>query len=170
MNFFRNSALWIFATAFCCGGCAHYHLGNGRGAPFRSLCVAPIVDCSGEAQFRGVLWQQLRQEIVRSTGFDLSGRDSADASLEVTVRALEQSIATTASFDSLQASSYCIKVTGLFTVRNCKSGEVHLENVPISASIFVPADRSYQDRKWTAIPELTRDLAKQIVAAIAHSW
>jgi hypothetical protein len=32
------------------------------------------------------------------------------------------------------------------------------------------ADFSYQQRKHMAIPELTNDLARQIIATVSHSW
>jgi hypothetical protein len=132
--------------------------------------VAPITDYSGEPSLRTALWPQVCSEIERSSVLRVSLFGPVEAILQITIRSLNQSIAITSSNDSSQAVDYRLTICGTFSVLNAKFGDYYMRNVPVSASISIPADLSFHDRKHIAIPKLTRDFAKQIVDAIAHSW
>ena len=154
-------------------GCTgiYYHFGSGRGSPpFTVVDVAPITDFSGERSLSTTLWPQVCSEIERSPLLRLSLFSPAEAILQIKVRSVEQSIAITSRNDSSQVADYRLTIVGTFSVLNAKYGDYYLRNVPVSASISVPADLSYQDRKHMAIPKLTRDFAKQIVDGVAYSW
>ncbi|MDR2667734.1 MAG: hypothetical protein LBB38_01670 [Puniceicoccales bacterium] len=138
--------------------------------PFRVVDVAPVRDFSGEPGLAAAIWPQICAEIERSPLLHCGAHGAADAVLVVDIKSLEQTIAVTSQSDPSMAAAYRLTVKGLCSLQNVRCGGYFLRDIPVTASISVPADSSYQDRKYIALPKLTRDFAAQIINAIAHPW
>jgi hypothetical protein len=164
--------LWCaMAVVLCSCESTRYRFGAQCKDQYRgTIAVAPLRDFSGEPGLAMELWPQLCSKIENSPLLRLGTPGASDSVLEVEIKSLDQTTAVTSESDPSMAADYRLTISGLCSLRNVKCGSYSLRNIPVSASISVPADLSYQDRKRMALPKLTSDFAGQVMNAIAHPW
>lgn len=164
----KRLVLPLFIALTLCG-CVHYHLCQINRLPFRSIHVAPMKNEAFLSQIQGCLWKQIIEELSRSPQLTIESKAGrADAILEVTVLNSSQEISATADSDSLRAESYSVNLIARCSLKNGATGEYFFENREARATVNWRTQQNFIAAKQQSLPELTRELALQIVNLVIN--
>ncbi|MDR0678810.1 MAG: hypothetical protein LBF24_00980 [Puniceicoccales bacterium] len=149
----------------CAGCCVHYQLGTRSRLPISTISVAPVKSCVDGPNLRGVLWQQIRQEIQQIPNLRLVDGDDANGELTVRIVSVERG---SSLIGSNGGGGQRITIKALCTVLDRRTGTVLIADRLVRAFVDVPWGQTAYDGQ--ALPALAAALAREIRSLVANSW
>lgn len=170
----RHSALFALTLlALALTGCAGYMLGptNGDAAGEKSVQVTPFMNQTLEPHLTDALTTEIRKRLQQDGTYKLATRDNSDIILTGVITAYNRRETTLRPDDTFTVRDYRLSLTATITARSRATGAVIVPERIVKGytSIRVGNDQTSAERQ--ALPLLTADLAKKIVAILADgSW
>lgn len=150
-------------------GCANYQLGDKAAVPFKTVYVKPIINRSFAPQAEVTLASQIITDLNQS-GRVKTAEPGADATLEVILVDYQKAVSATEARDTQAARGFSLYLTAWVTLKNNKTGEVYLENFPVTAEQQAFTSGGFIQSEYQAMPVLTRQLAENISNQVLGAW
>lgn len=168
---------FLIVMAALLSGCAGYQLGSTLPAGINTVYVPTAVNATREPLLETTLTPALQSELMTRTSLELTGRDTADAKLEVRITDYRLSSIGFVSDDddSSSAREYRAWITADAVLRNIHTGEIVAEALGVRGkTTFLLDDENGQGdiaaAKRGALPDACSDLAREIADAVTEVW
>lgn len=167
--------LWLAlfsATMFAAlSGCAHYRLGLGSQAPFRTLYLDPIADTARVPQSRALFDARIREAFIRDgRASPVTNTPEADATLTVSISDYGREVAAVRENDTGLARKFNLRLTLTCRLRDNRSGRMIWEDRNISVVREAFTDSGQLQAEYQALPILAEAAASKIVHAALDVW
>ncbi len=154
-------------------GCAGYMLGptNGDAAGEKSVQVTPFVNQTLEPHLTDALTTEIRKRLQQDGTYKLATRGNSDIILTGVIVGYQRNETTLRPDDTFTVRDYRLTLTAQVTARSRATGAVIVSERIVKGytSVRVGNDQTSSERQ--ALPLITADLAKNIVAILADgSW
>lgn len=169
MNASRPNSLLLFVVLLLTSACSHYQLGSPAQLPFNSIYVAPADNDSFAPQAQAILTQQVADALLRE-GIQLTNKNSADATLAITITRYDQAVSATQSDDTALAESFALEVEANVTLINNTTGKAFFANRAHSSQQQTYVDGGLQPSTYQAMPVLLNRLAGNIKNTVMSVW
>tara|TARA_B100001248_G_scaffold262528_2_gene259163 strand:- start:26533 stop:27018 length:486 start_codon:yes stop_codon:yes gene_type:complete len=160
-----NKIRFLLASLLLLSGCSHYQKGQGAELAFSTLYVAPVRNDSMAPQAQALLSKQLMETLMGDGRVELTSKESADATLEITLSKYSRSISATQEQDASLAQSYTLTLEAHCDLIDNESGTPYFHKRSVSATVNSLAPSEYQ-----GMPFLTNNLAKKIKDLVLNVW
>jgi hypothetical protein len=165
----RLGLLLVAALVFA--GCAHYRLGTGSAANFRTLYVEPVGNKTFLPQARDVVSRQLRAAFLRDGRVQLvNSPDGADTTLAVVIDDYHRDIAAVRQDDTGLARKFNLVLGASCTLRDNRSGKTIFSDRPFSVQREAFTDSGQQQAEYQTLPLLAEMLSGQVAHAALDVW
>lgn len=176
---YRFNVLGILASLLClCGsaGCAHYQLGTEGKLAFSTLYIEPVENKSLLPQARAILATQIREAFERDGRVQLvNSAESADATLQTTIRDYHRDVASVLENDTGLARKYTLTLGVVCTLKNNRTGTILFADRPIAADREAFTDGgslhlSQLQSEYQVLPLLAEALARKVTHSVLDVW
>ncbi len=167
----RLLVLGLIGTLLALGGCAHYQLGTEGKLSFATLYVAPATNKASVPQAQAILTTQVRSALANDGRVTLANSpDSADATLEITIRDYHRTVASVQERDTGLARKFTLTLNVTCTLRDNRTHKVLFADRPISAERDAFVDGGQLQSEYQTMPLLAEALGQQIAHAVLDVW
>ena len=172
----RNSAtkalpfLSVALAATLLNGCAGYQLGSMLPDDIKTVYVPAIVNRTTEPLVEIQATQALLRELQTDGSLKIASETEADSILEVTLRRFRLQPLVYSAEDRSRPAEYSVVLTASAKLIRASTGEVLVNEPNILGDFFVPFASDLTSAKRQALPDVTRDLAHDIVEAVVEAW
>ena len=162
---------WLCVAILLGAGCAHYRLGSGAAAPFRTLYLEPVADQARVPQSRALLDGRLRATFIRDGRTSLVDRaDAAEATLTVVIAEYRREVAAVRENDTGLARKYNVLFTLICRLRDNRSGQLIWEDRAITVQREAFTDGGQLQAEYQTLPLLAETAAAKVVHAALDVW
>ncbi|MCK4564335.1 MAG: hypothetical protein KAU94_06655 [Verrucomicrobia bacterium] len=159
-----------FTAVLLLAGCMGYQLGGSRPDGIETVHVAAVVNKTTEPAMELQVTHALRQRIQFDGRMKLENTaENADAIIEVTLT--DYRLTAIAFRDDLRttAEQYRLRITGIATLTDTKTGEVISESKTYGETTFF-FESDLTSSKRGALPRAAQELAKFMVDDLIERW
>lgn len=159
-----------FTAVLLLAGCMGYQLGGSRPDGIETVHVAAVVNKTTESAIELQVTHALRQRIQFDGRMKLENTaENADAIIEVTLT--DYRLTAIAFRDDLRttAEQYRLRITGIATLTDTKTGEVISESKTYGETTFF-FESDLTSSKRGALPRAAQELAKFMVDDLIERW
>lgn len=152
-------------------GCAHYHLGAGSEAPFKTVGLEPIADTARVPQSRALLDTRIREAFIRDGRASVvANAKEAEATLTVAISDYRREVAAVRENDTGLARKFNVQLTLNCRLRDNRSGRMIWEERSISVVREVFTDGGQLQSEYQTLPLLAEAAAVKLVHAALDVW
>ncbi len=170
-NMTRSTHLFSgFATLLLLTGCMGYQLGGSRPEGLETVYMSPVVNQTTESAIELQVTHALRQRIQFDGRLKLeNSAEISDSIMEVTLT--DYSLRAISFRDDLKttAEQYRLRVTGVATLVDAKTGEILSESKTYGEARFL-FESDLTTSKRDALPTAAQELAKFMVDDLIERW
>lgn len=166
-----SALLTLGALGLLAAGCAHYRLGTGAAAPFRTLYLEPIADSTRVPQARALLDGRVRAAFNRDgrTGV-LAAPESAEATLTITITGYRREVAAVRENDTGLARKFNVQLTLSCRLRDNRSGQLIWTDHTITVQREAFTDSGQLQAEFQTLPLLAEAAAAKLVHDALDVW
>lgn len=163
--------LLILASLCLLPGCTTYKLGLPEAPPFRSIFIPAVVNKSFAPQMQTFLTVSLRNSFAPGKPVQLTeSRQTADATLEITITKYQRRMATSLPQDTGQPASFYLALTAKGTLVNNSTGEIYFKNRTFEQRIQSFGSEKLVERERQTLHLLARNLSREIQQEVTSTW
>lgn len=169
---FLLTFLWLFAST----SCSHYSVIPTDATPFKSVYVHTISNQDYAPNVHTLFQNQIKQTILRDNRLTLANNSQdADTQLFITIDQYNRNVYARSSVDAGRFNSLNLRIIILVSLYDNQTNAYLLENVPLDSneSLFfdpVEASVNHRELEYQALPNITKDLTKNILELILSDW
>ena len=162
------SALWAGTLLAVVSACS-YSLGNRGELPFSTIEIAPIVNEADLPQAQATLAREIADALNREPKLS-TVIDRGDAELEIVISDYRRRISSTASRDSVLASTQNLTLVLKCSLLNKRTGKYYFRNRSISVSTEVYTGQAPGLGEPQSFPVLSREAARKVRDLVTNVW
>ncbi len=151
-------------------GCVGYKFGTSLPNNYKSLCVLSFENKTDEPNLQFAATTATLREFQSDGSLSLSDTTSADLVLETTLLEATFDAVRFAKKRTLTADQYRMTVEAAITLTDRKTGEVLISRRKIQGESTFTSIGDSQQARLSAQPQVSRDLAHQIVKNVVEFW
>lgn len=151
-------------------GCAGYKLGSMLPDDIKTVYVPAIINRTTEPLIEIQATQALLRELQTDGSLRVVDFDEADAVLEVRLRSFRLRALRYTQEDRSRPEEFSALLTASVKLIRTGTGEVIVQEPAVYGDFFVPFASDLTSAKRLAMPDVTRDLAHDIVERVVEAW
>jgi len=159
----------ILAPSLIVFGCVHYQTGDGSALSFNSIEIEPVQNQSLAPQANHVLNHDLREAFIQSGKVSVEN-SNAHALLKVVLKDFDRETIATNSRDTGLARKYTLSLSAECALIDQGENTPYFEGRTVSAEVDVYLDSGQTRSETSAIPLLSKKLAKTIAQEVLQVW
>jgi hypothetical protein len=172
--FLRRSPLTLMVlgvVGLLVSGCAHYRLGSGAAAPFRTLYLEPISDNARVPQSRALLDGRVRSAFIRDGRASVvATADAAEATLTLSIAEYRREVAAVRENDTGLARKFNVHLTLSCRLRDNRTGRMVWEDRAITVQREAFTDGGQLQAEFQVLPLLAEAAAAKVVHDALDVW
>ena len=168
----RTAALLLALCAVLpWAGCIGYQLGSSLPGNVRTIQVPVFENETEEPMLEADLTREVVSAIQRDATFTVvRGSQPADAVLRVTLKQFLMAPVGYTADNVSQADTYRMTIAASFQLVQTSTGKVLSQHARVHGQSIVPLVGDMTSSKLSALPEASRELARDIVDKITETW
>ncbi len=164
-------ALGALGAVLPLAGCIGYTLGSSLPANVRTLQVPMFANQTEEPLIEADITREVISAIQRDATFTVvRGSQPADAVLHVTLKQFLMAPVGYTSSDASLADTYRMTIAASFQLVQTSTGKILSQHARVHGQAIVPLVGDMTSSKLSALPEASRELARDIVDKITETW
>lgn len=165
------SALLAFAAVLPWTGCIGYQLGSSLPGNIRTLQVPAFENRTGEPMIEADITREVVGAIQRDATFTvMRSSQPADAVLHVTLTRFLMAPVAYQSLQNSRADTYRMTIIASYKLVHNATGKIISQHAWVHGEAIVPIVGDMTSSKLTALPEASKELARDIVDKITETW
>ena len=157
-------------TALFLAGCVGYQLGSMLPRDIRTVFVPPFENRTGEPDIEDELTRATIAEIQKDGSLIISEAATADAVLKVTLRQFELVPLAYTKEKTTLVDEYRMRIHARVVLERTLDGSIVYQNPDVIGETEFLISGDMSSAKRSALPDVAKDLAHQIVEKIVEAW
>lgn len=158
------------ALLLAAGGCAGYKLGSTLPADIRTVFIPVFANETDEPLVENEVTREVVARIQRDGALRIAPEAAADAVLKVSLKRFIFTPLAYARDQRERPNEYRMIVTASFVLYRRSTGEVLTEHPAVQGEALVQVVGDLSTSKRFALPDASRDLARDLTEKILEAW
>jgi hypothetical protein len=151
-------------------GCIGYQFGTSLPNNYKSICVKPFDNKTGEPNLQFAATTAVLREFQIDGSLSLTDADTADLILETTLKEAKFTAVRFSKKRTQTASEYRMTVQSVISLTDRKTGAVLISKKKVQGESSFTSVGDSQQARLSAQPHVSADLAHQIVKNVVEFW